>query len=176
MFKRAQAPPPLVRIAISIDPAVTANEESSETGIIACGVGKDRRGYVLSDYSCRQTPDGWARRAIMAYQAHHADIILGEVNNGGDMVEQTLRTAAQAMGVPMPPYLAIHASRGKRTRAEPVAALYEQGRVSHIGAYDELEDQMCNWTPDSPESPDRMDALVWALTKLMLESEARIYV
>ena len=116
----------------------------------------------------RRTPHDWARRAISAYHARKADRIVAEVNNGGEMVEATLRVVDPAAS-----FRAVHASRGKALRAEPVAALYEQGRVHHLGAFPALEDQMCALTPDLDRasagySPDRADALVWALTELMV--------
>lgn len=166
---RVQAPPSLSRIVVAIDPAVTAEEDSDETGIVVAGVGycsclgmEEEHGFVLGDLSGRYSPDAWARRAIGAYSEAQADRIIGEVNNGGEMVEYTLRTVDRSVS-----YQAVHASRGKQARAEPIAALYEQGKVHHIGMFPQLEDQMCQWVPGMA-SPDRMDALVWALTELML--------
>ena len=164
--------PELARVVVAIDPAVTSNEQSDETGIVVAGRGIDGRGYVMDDLSGRYTPDGWARRAARAYDDHKADRIIGEVNNGGDLIEHTLRTLRdgqdRAIGKDLS-YRAIRASRGKQARAEPVAALYEQGRVFHIGSFTDLEDQMCTWEPlGTQRSPDRVDALVWALTELML--------
>jgi phage terminase large subunit-like protein len=154
------------RVVVAIDPAVTANESSNETGLIVCGLGKDNHGYVLGDASGRYSPDGWGRKAVQLYKDHAADRIVGEVNNGGDLIGYTIKTVD-----PRAPYKALRASRGKRTRAEPVAALYEQGKVHHVGAFPHLEDQLCTWDASGDdESPDRLDALVWALTELMLES------
>lgn len=158
--------PDLVRVVIAIDPAVTSTEASDETGIIAAGVapmnGVDHF-YVLEDGSDRYSPLAWADRALSMFDTRMGDRIVGEVNNGGEMVESTLRTRR-----PDVPYRAVHASRGKVTRAEPIAALYEQGRVHHVGLFDELEDQQCNWVPNSGQrSPDRLDADVWAITELM---------
>lgn len=156
------APPELTRVVVAIDPAVTSGEDSDETGIVT--VGKDAAGeyHVLADRSCRMTPDGWARRAVAAFDEHNADRIVAEVNNGGDLVEATLRTVRRNI-----PYAKVHASRGKRVRAEPIAALYEQRRVHHYGDLAQLEDQMVTFTPDGMDgSPDRVDALVWALTEL----------
>jgi len=155
----------LARVVVAIDPAVSANEESDETGIVVAGIDVMGRGHVLADRSCRLSPDGWARRAIEAYREFGADRIVAEVNNGGDLVEAVLRTVDQNI-----PYTAVHASRGKRVRAEPVAALYEQGRVTHAEEFPDLEDQMCSFTPESGDSPDRLDALVWAISHLMLGS------
>ena len=155
----------LVRVVVAVDPAVTSQEDSDETGIIVAGLGHDGRGYVLADRSTRASPNAWAKRAIAAYDEFDADRIVAEVNNGGDLVETVIRTIRDNV-----PYTAVHASRGKRTRAEPVSSLYEQGKVSHVGALPELEDQLTTWDPESGDSPDRLDALVWGLTHLMLGS------
>jgi phage terminase large subunit-like protein len=155
----------LARVVVAIDPAVSHGEESDETGIIVAGLDSMGRGHILADRTCKLSPDGWAKRAIAAYEEFKADRIVAEVNNGGEMVEAVLRAVS-----PNVPYEAVHASRGKRVRAEPVAALYEQGRVTHAQTFPELEDQLCTYTPESGESPDRLDALVWAITHLMLGS------
>jgi phage terminase large subunit-like protein len=155
----------LTRVVVAIDPAVTSGEDSDETGIIVAGLDALGRGHILADRSCRLSPDGWARRAVAAYREFGADRIVAEVNNGGEMVEAVLRVVD-----PNIPYTAVHASRGKRVRAEPIAALYEQGKVTHAEPFADLEDQLCSYTPESGDSPDRMDALVWALTHLMLGS------
>lgn len=157
--------PDYVRIVVAIDPAVTYGPDSDETGIIVAAKGPDARGYVLDDLSGRFSPDDWAKRAIAAYDEYKADAIVAEVNNGGDLVENLLRGRGWRGA-----YKAVHASRGKRTRAEPISGLYEQGRVSHLRAFSELEDQLCNFTPETLTSPDRLDALVWAFTDLMLGS------
>jgi phage terminase large subunit-like protein len=155
-------PPTMTRIVVAIDPAMTSGEKADETGIVAAGVGADGEWYVLADRSCRETPDAWARRAVGLYGELSADRIVAEVNNGGEMVEHTLRTIDKTI-----PYKALHASRGKRVRAEPIAALYEQGKVHHVGSFPQLEDQQCAFVPDDYDgSPDRVDALVWALTEL----------
>lgn len=167
---RVTVAPQLRRVVVAIDPAVSAGEGSDETGIIVCGIGFDGRGYVLEDASGKYSPDGWARRAVHLAAEHKADRIVAEVNNGGQLVEHTLRTVDRAVA-----YKAVHASRGKATRAEPVAALYEQGRVSHIGRLDALESQMTGWDPStSTKSPDRIDALVWALTELMVSAPGTV--
>ena len=159
-----RAPKPLKRIVVAIDPAVTSGEESDETGIVVVALDEYDRGCVLEDLSGRFSPHDWALRAVLAYRRWEADCIVAEVNNGGDLVETTLRTIDDNI-----PYRAVRAAKGKRTRAEPVSALYEQGKVRHVGAFPELEDQMCTWVPGvSPKSPDRLDALVWGLTELML--------
>ena len=161
---RVRAAPDLVRVVVGIDPAVTSGEDSDETGIVVAGRGVDGHAYVLADRTCRMSPDGWARRALIAYDKHAANLVVAEVNNGGDLVTSVLQTARQSV-----PVKSVRASRGKYTRAEPVAALYEQGRVHHVGTFGALEDQQCAYTPDGYEgSPDRVDALVWALTDLMI--------
>jgi phage terminase large subunit-like protein len=161
---RVAEAPELQRIVVAVDPAVTSGEDSDETGIVVAGKGIDGHGYVLADLTCRLSPDGWARRAVQAYHTRRADLLVAEVNNGGELVEQTIRTVD-----PLVAYKGIHASRGKRVRAEPVAALYEQGKIHHVGSLADLEDQQCNYTPDGYDgSPDRVDALVYALTELML--------
>lgn len=156
----------LKRIVISLDPAISVSETSDETGIIACGVGADDRGYVLEDVSGKYSPTEWAQRAVAAYHKHRADRIVAEANQGGAMVESTIRVVD-----PNVPIRLVHASRGKITRAEPVSALYEQGKVSHVGMFDALEDQLCSFSPGSNDSPDRLDALVWALTELMVNNQ-----
>jgi hypothetical protein len=135
--------PEFARIVIAIDPAVTNTADSDETGIVAAGVafiGGIAHGYVLDDLTLKASPAAWARRAVAAYHAREADRIVAEVNNGGDLVEHTIRTVD-----PNVPVTAVRASRGKATRAEPIAALYEQGRVHHVGVFPKLEDQMCTW-------------------------------
>jgi predicted phage terminase large subunit-like protein len=166
---RVAAMPDLTRIVVAIDPAVSSDEHSDETGIVVAGKDANGHGYVLADLSGRYTPTEWARAAIAAYRAHNADRIVAEVNNGGDMVEATLR-----MVDPTVPFTAVHAARGKVARAEPVAALYEQGSVHHLGALPQLEDQMCGFVHDFDRaaagySPDRVDALVWALSELLVQ-------
>lgn len=155
-----------------MDPAVTSGEHSDETGIIVMGLGVDDCGYVLDDLSCRLPPDGWARRVVNAYHEYQADQIVAEVNNGGDLVEAVLRAVDARVA-----YKKVHASRGKRVRAEPISSLYEQGRIFHVRPFPELEDQMCNFVPgDLDGSPDRLDALVWAASSLMLTTPREVYV
>ena len=161
--------PALRRVVVAIDPAVSNNENSDETGIIVAGRADDGHAYVIADHSLKASPDGWAREAVKAYHRHRADRIIAEVNNGGALVEATVR-----MVDPNVSYKAVHASRGKAVRAEPVAALYEQHRVHHVGPFPMLEDQMSAFTSDFDRgragySPDHVDALVWALTELMVE-------
>jgi predicted phage terminase large subunit-like protein len=147
---------------------VTSGEDADETGIMCAGIDHAGHGYVLEDVSGRYQPHEWAQRAIAVYHRHKADRIVAEVNNGGAMVESTIR-----MVDPNVSYRAVHASRGKVVRAEPVSALYEQSRVHHVGTFASLEDQLCSFTSDFDRnragySPDRLDALVWALTELMV--------
>jgi len=162
---RVAKAPEMRRIVIAIDPAVTSNKNSDETGIVVCGLGDDMHGYLLQDVSGRYTPNEWASKAVMMYHKYQADRIIGEVNNGGDLVEAAIRTVD-----PNVSYKAVHASRGKKARAEPIAALYEQGRIHHVGYHARLEDQMVTWEPAKSEfSPDRVDALVWGFSELMLK-------
>lgn len=160
------SPPAMKRIVIGVDPAVTAKEDSNLTGIIAAGIGQDNRGYLLADGSGRFSPDGWARKAVSLFDSLKADRFVAEGNQGGDMVRHTINSVR-----PNAPVTIVHASRGKQARAEPIAALYEQNKVSHCGVFPDLEDQMCTWEPlgDMP-SPDRIDAMVWAFTDLMLNA------
>jgi len=166
---RVRALPAFQRIVVAVDPAVTSGENADETGIIVVGKDLAGDGYVLADRTGRYSPIEWAQRAISAYHEFKSDRIVAEVNNGGEMVEATLRMVDKDI-----PFTAVHASRGKVVRAEPIAALYEQGRVHHLGAFAALEDQMCSFTTDFDRkrmgySPDRVDALVWGLTELMVE-------
>ena len=166
---RSKRLPDMQRIVVAIDPAAkaqanAANDGTAETGIVVAGLGVDGRGYVLDDLSCALGPNGWARRALSAYDMYQADAIVVETNQGGDMVKQTIWSARQGVNV-----IEVTASRGKVTRAEPIAALYEQGRVSHVGAFPALEDQMMLFTPwgiEGETTADRVDAAVWALTYL----------
>jgi phage terminase large subunit-like protein len=165
---RVARAPELARIVVAVDPAAGSGAANDETGIVVAGLGSDGHGYVLEDLSLRGSPDAWGRAAVSAYRRWQADRILGEVNHGGEMVEHVIRTVDAAVS-----YKAVRASRGKVARAEPVAALDEQGKVHHVGAFAELEDQMCAMTADFERaragfSPDRVDARVWALTELML--------
>ena len=157
------------RVVVAVDPSGTAGNGIGDcVGIIVAGLGTDGRCYVLEDASCRLSPEQWARRAVAAYHKHQADRIIGEANYGGAMVEAVIRTAN-----PRVPYRAVHATRGKIVRAEPVAALYEKGSVSHVGIFPDLEDQLANMTSAGyvgEGSPDRADALVWALSELALRN------
>lgn len=165
---RVREAPELQRVVIAVDPSGTkgTSDDGDEIGIVAAGLGVDGRAYVLADRTCKLSPDGWGRRAVNAYHEFTADRIVAERNFGGAMVEHVIRTIDKDVA-----YKEVTASRGKVARAEPVAALYEQGRVSHVGSMPELEDQMCQIAPEGyvgEGSPDRADALVWALTELML--------
>ena len=174
--------PSMKRLVVALDPAATSEEHSNEFGIIVAGLGSDNRGYVLEDHTKRMSPGEWGRLAVALYVRWKADVIVGEANNGGDMIEAVIR-AADHPAAKRCNYRKVWASRGKHTRAEPVAALYEKGEVRHVrkakSGYDHhehgydlsnLEDEMCTWEPlTAKDSPNRMDALVWALTELMVE-------
>jgi len=168
---RCETYPDLARVCVSIDPAVTANEETSdECGIIVCGVtGDGQHGFVLDDLSGILTPLAWARTALDAYDKYDADFILAEVNNGGDLVIQNIKAADSTRAVNIH---TVHARKGKYLRAEPVSALYEQGRVFHVGNFEVLEDQLVSWEPlGKIDSPDRLDALVHGFTSLMVKAK-----
>src|SRR5580704_619455 len=161
---RVRKAPDMVRIVVAIDPATTSGEDADETGIVVAGKGVDGHAYVLRDLSCRLSSNGWGNRAINAYRELGADRIVAEVNNGGDLVEDVIRVIDRGVS-----YKKVHASRGKVVRAEPISSLYEQKRVHHVGVFGELETQMCSFVPEHLDgSPDRVDALVWALSELML--------
>lgn len=167
---RVKHAPEMQRIVVAVDPSGTkgeaTREEGDDIGIVVAGLGIDGRGYVLADRTCNLSPAGWGRRAANAYHEYAADRIVAERNFGGAMVEHVVRTTDRDVA-----YKEVVASRGKVARAEPVAALYEQGRVSHVGSFPDLEDQMCMIGPDGyigEGSPDRADAAVWAITELML--------
>jgi len=174
-----EAPETLLQVVVAIDPAVTSGEDSADTGIIVAASDDNNEYYILEDRTCHERPDKWARESILAYDYWKADRIVGEVNNGGDMIESVIRST-QWKNLNHTPgdnvaYEKVTATRGKAIRAEPISALYEQGRVHHVGVFSELEDQMCQWSPNLKEaSPDRMDALVWALTSLMESPMAMI--
>ena len=163
---RGKPPAQMARIVVAIDPAVTGSLTSDETGIVVAGIGGGY-GWVLQDRSVRASPAMWASAAVGAYHAWHADRIVAESNNGGEMVRDVILGVDSTVPVKL-----VTASQGKRTRAEPIAARYEQGKILHAEGADlaALEDQMCQWLPSSVESPDRMDAMVWAMSELMLGS------
>lgn len=155
---------PLKRIVIAIDPAVSHGVKSDETGIIAAGITAEGIGVVLEDLSLKAPPHLWIEKAIEAYHRLKADRMVAEINMGGELVEQLLRTHDPTIS-----YKPLRAVRGKRLRAEPIASLYERGKVWHGTSFPQLEEQMCSYHPGrTSKSPDRLDALVWALTELML--------
>lgn len=169
---RVKELPTMQRVVVAVDPSGSdgSDDKADEIGIVVAGKGVDGLAYVLADMTCSLSPAGWGRRAVEAYTMFKADRIIAERNFGGAMVEAVLRTAG-----PNCPVKLVTASRGKVARAEPAAALYEQGRVKHHGAFARLEDQLCGFTPNGyvgDGSPDRADALVWALTELMIEQQA----
>ena len=156
--------PPLLRIVVAVDPTASHGRTANACGIVCAALGEDGRVYVLDDCSVQGArPAQWAAAVVALYQARKACRVVAEVNQGGAMVEAVLREIDQDVA-----FRAVHATQGKRTRAEPVAALYEQGRVSHVGAFPELEDEMCSAIGEGRKSPDRLDALVWAVTDLLL--------
>ena len=170
-----EAVPDLSRIVVALDPAVTSNAESDMTGIVVAGIDVNGVAYVLGDYTDRLSPQGWASKAIELYHQHQADRIVAEVNQGGDMVKTTIHGEDETV-----PYKAVRASRGKFARAEPISALYERGLVKHVSnppdgaSLNELETQMRTWEPlGSIGSPDRLDALVWAITDLSLNGYSK---
>jgi len=167
-YIRYEDPPNLERIVVAIDPAVTNNPGSDETGIVVVGRDASGRGYALEDDSGRFRPEDWARRAVSLFDQYEADCIVAEVNQGGDMVEAMIKAAARGRVIPV---RKVTATRGKHVRAEPIAALYEQGKVRHAKQLPTLEDQMCAFVLDMDRktqgySPDRVDALVWGMTDL----------
>jgi phage terminase large subunit-like protein len=167
--ERAFDLPDMQRVVVAIDPAASTeeqaeSEEVAETGIVTVGLGVDGRGYVLDDQSCQLSPNGWARRALSCYDLYEADAIVVEKNNGGAMVANTIRAVRADASI-----IEVWASRGKVTRAEPVSALYEQGKISHVGTFAELEDQMVLFTTTGivgDTTADRTDALVWGVSEL----------
>ena len=156
-----ETPNDLQLIFIGVDPAVTSHSKSNMTGIVVAGK-RDDDYYIFGDASGIYKPSVWAEKVVNLYDLHKADRVIGEVNNGGELVEANLRTVRQNIS-----YTSVRATRGKAVRAEPIAALYEQGRVHHVGHLRDLETQMITWSPSEDESPDRVDALVWAITAMM---------
>ena len=170
-----EAVPDLSRIVVALDPAITSNAESDMTGIVVAGIDVNGVAYVLGDYTDRLSPQGWASKAIELYHQYEADRIVAEVNQGGDMVKTTIHGEDETI-----PFKAVRASRGKYARAEPISALYERGLVKHVAnppdgsSLNELETQMRTWEPlGSIGSPDRLDALVWAITDLSLNGYSK---
>ena len=161
----------LLRVVVAVDPPTSNTENSAECGIIIAGLGLDGRGYVLGDRSGRKSPMEWAMTAVAAFDEFGADLVVAEGNQGGEMVRHTILTAR-----PNTPVDIVHASRSKQARAEPVSSLYEQGQVIHVGHFIELEDQMCHWEPmTGAPSPDRLDALVWSMTSLLVGSGGLVF-
>ena len=171
---RIDAAPALTRVVVAVDPPVTGGPEADACGIVVAGLGTDGLAYVLADRSLHgASPEGWARAVAAAADEFNADRVVAEANNGGDLVGLVLRSVS-----PQLPVKLVRASRGKSARAEPVAALYEQGRVRHAGSFAKLEDELCGLMPGGgyvgpSRSPDRADALVWALTELMLGQDTK---
>ena len=168
---RVKKPPQLVRVVVAIDPSVSSTAEGAETGIIVAGLGEDGHGYVLHDGTLEQpTPKAWGDQAVALFELHKADRVIGEANNGGDLVESNVR--ASKAGIP---FTKVWASRGKATRADPISTLAEQGRIHHVGSLALLEDQLCQWEPrPGVLSPNRLDAYVWAFTELMSGSSVSV--
>lgn len=182
---RVTQTPAFKRVVIGIDPAISAFEEGegkkkgrrnsdenepAETGIVVAALGLDGNGYILADLSITGTPDEWGTVAVKGYYEYEADRLVPEINQGGDMVSFVIRTIDPNVAIKP-----VRAAKSKTARAEPVAALYEQKRVHHVGTFSQLEDQLCTWV-QGDKSPDRLDALVWALTELMLEKETEFHI
>lgn len=169
---RVEAVPHVARIAVAVDPPVTSSAASDACGIIGAGLGHDARVYVLADATVQgRRPLEWAKAALQLYDRLGADCLVAEANQGGDLVGEIFGQIAPGLPVKL-----VHATRGKVVRAEPVAALYEQGRVLHAGVFAALEDQLCDFTPEGlagGKSPDRLDALVWAVTELLLTARCK---
>jgi phage terminase large subunit-like protein len=164
---RVEHKPEMQKIVVAIDPAVTSNKNSDETGLIVAGRDFNNNYYILDDKSGIFSPDIWIKKAIELYYQYEANKIVCEVNNGGDLILKLLRVQDQIV-----PYQSVRASRGKMTRAEPISSLYEQNKVHHVGHFRELEEQMCQYTGESTDSPDRLDALVWGITALQSSGHA----
>ena len=164
--QRIKVAPSFTRVTVNIDPAISSNAESDETGITVTGKDAQGNGYVLDDESGKYSPEQWASIAIKLASKWDADCIVAEKNQGGDMVESVLKSAGCRYRVKL-----VTATKGKFVRAEPIYALYEQGKIFHVGYLPKLESQMCSFTSDLKNSPDRVDSLVWGFTELMLGSE-----
>jgi len=161
---RVDAYPEMTRIVVAVDPSTTSDKTSDECGMLVGGLGKNGHAYVFEDISAIMSPDDTSRIAIEALKLWGADRIVAEANNGGDWIELGLRQHMKNV-----PYKKLHASRGKQARAEPVVSLYEQKRVHHVGVFPVMEDELCSWEPNSGmASPNRLDAVVWLVTELML--------
>lgn len=170
--------PDMARLAVALDPSATSTETADEMGIIAGGRGVDGHGYVLRDATMRGTPAACARRAIEVYDLMQADVMIAEVNNGGEWIGTVIQFVANEMyrqgerATNRVHYVQVHASRGKQTRAEPIATEYEHGRCHHVGVFPDLEDQLATWVPGM-RSPDRLDSLTWLMTELLLNQKAK---
>ena len=162
---RVKKHPPLTRICVAIDPSVTSKEDSDECGIMVGGIAENEEVYIFEDLSDILSPLAWAGRAIDAYHKYRADRAVAEVNNGGDLVETVIHQIDKTVS-----YKDVWASRGKVTRAEPIQAMYEQGRIHHVGYLPKLEDEMTTWVPKEGKSPNRIDAMVWLCTELTDEN------
>lgn len=166
---RVTKAPELKSIIVSIDPAVTAEEGSNETGIVIAGIDENNHGYLLEDKSGLYSPQEWGEIAVKAYEKYKADYIVAEVNNGGDLVANNINQVGKALGYKHIPVKSVHATKGKWIRAEPVSTLYEQGKIHHVGSFPTLEDQITTWMPGDKISPDRLDSMVWAFTYLLVK-------
>ena len=164
-IQRTTRAPDLERVIVAVDPSTTATGDAC--GIVVCGRDGDRF-YLLDDLTLQGSPAQWGAAVVTAYHKYEADAVIAEKNQGGEMVTLTIQQSENGRGVPVS---LVHASRGKRTRAEPVSALYEQGRGYHVGSFPALEDEMCQWEPGQP-SPNRMDALVWGASELLIKSNS----
>lgn len=160
----------LTQIVVGVDPAVTHTKHSDETGIVVVGKDEENIAYVLADMSIKGAPIDWAKQALKAYEMYNANAIVVETNQGGDLVETMLRTLRRDVVIK-----AVRATKSKQCRAAPIAMLYEQGKVFHARVFAELESQMCRYVTSSKKSPDRLDALVWALTYLMPPSRQKSF-
>jgi phage terminase large subunit-like protein len=160
----------LVKIVIGVDPAVSSTTNSNQTGIVVAGIDENNIGYILDDQSGVYTPTEWAELVVRLYDDYKANEIVAEVNNGGDLVVSNIQTHTKILKRPLLPVTKVYATRGKYLRAEPISTLYTHGQVKHVGVFAELEDELCTWVPGE-KSPDRLDALVWALTKLMVNKD-----
>lgn len=167
---RVWSVPKLRRIVVGVDPSVQGEGTRDACGIVVAGIGYDGDGYVLADATLNGSPLAWAQASVAAFSVHKADALIAEANNGGALVQVNIGRITGA-----PPVKLVHASRGKQTRAEPIANLYEQKRIHHVGAHVALEDEMCSWVMDEGKSPNRIDALVWALTELSIQPGLQIF-
>lgn len=182
-IKRIATEPSLRRVVVAVDPAISTNRHSDQTGIVIAGAGYDERGYLLADVSGKYSPDAWGKKVVEAYDEHEADCVVVETNRGGDMVANTIRTTLKSMGRNPQSIriIEVRAMRGKALRAEPIAALYQAGRVSHVGpaaTWAALEQEMIDWDPalaveKKAKSPNRLDAMVFALSELELGVDVR---